>query len=136
MIQRIQSFWLFLAAACACLTFKLPFYVGTTSTGIQSFELKATDNLLILLITIAVILMALFTIFLFKKRVVQIRLCIVGVLLQALLIFLYYKDVKTFTTGSYTLWSILQGGVLVFFIMAARGISRDEKLVKQSDRLR
>ena len=68
MIQRIQSVWLLLAAACAFASFKFPYYTGTNARGPASYELKADENFLLLLTTIVVGGLAFFTIFLFKKR--------------------------------------------------------------------
>jgi Domain of unknown function (DUF4293) len=136
MIQRIQSVWLLLASACAFATFKFPYYTGTNSKGLSPYELKADENFLLLLTTIAVGGLALFTIFLFKKRPVQLMLCVLGILLEALLIFLYYREVKTFIQGTYALPAILHSVIVLFFFLAARGIRRDQKMVKESDRLR
>ena len=136
MIQRIQSLWLLLAAACAIATFKFPYYTGTNAKGLSPYELKADENFLLLLTTAAVGGLALITIFIFKKRPLQLRLCVLGILLEALLIFLYYREVKTFTQGTYALTAILHSIIVISFFLAARGIHNDQKMVKDSDRLR
>src|SRR6185369_10351172 len=136
MIQRIQSLWLLLAAACAVATFKFPYYTGTNAKGISSYELKAGENFLLILATAAVAGLAFITIFVFKKRPLQMTLCILGIILEALLIFLYYREVKTFTQGTYSLTAILHSIIVICFFLAARGISRDQRMVKDSDRLR
>jgi len=136
MIQRIQSVWLLLAAACIALTVKLPYYSGTNAKGVASYELNATENFLLFSTTIITALLALLVIFFFKKRTLQLRLCVVGIFLEALLIFLYYRQVTTFTTGTYSLWAILHGLAVILFFLAARAINKDEKLIKDSDRLR
>ena len=91
---------------------------------------------MLLLATLAVGGLALFTIFLFKKRPLQLRLCVLGIFLEALLIFLYFREVNTFTKGTYSLTAILHGVIVFSFFLAARGIFKDEKLIKDSDRLR
>ena len=136
MIQRIQSVWLLLAAACAIASFKFPYYTGTNAKGLSPYELKADENILLLLTTAAVTGLALITIFLFKKRTLQLRLCVLGILLEALLIFLYYRQVQTFTQGTYALTAILHSIIVIAFFLAARGINKDQKMVKDSDRLR
>jgi peptidoglycan/LPS O-acetylase OafA/YrhL len=136
MIQRIQSVWLLLAAACIALTVKLPYYSGTNAKAVASYELKATENFLLFSATIVTGLLALMIIFLYRKRPLQLRLCVLGIALEALLIFLYYREVTTFTQGTYSLWAILHGLAVVFFVLAARAINKDEKLIKDSDRLR
>ena len=136
MIQRIQSIWLLLAATCAFLSIKLPYYSGTNAKGVGSYELNATENLFLLIATIITGLLALLIIFLFKKRQLQLRLCVLGILLEAVLIFLYYREVNTFTQGTYSLWAILHSLIVIFFFLSARNINKDEKLIKDSDRLR
>jgi hypothetical protein len=136
MIQRIQSVWLLLASACAFATFKFSYYSGTNAKGLSPYELKANENFLLMLTTAVVGCLALFTIFLFKKRTLQLRLCVLGILLEALLIFLYYREVRTFTQGTYSLTAILHSVIVIAFFLAARAIHKDEKMVKDSDRLR
>jgi hypothetical protein len=138
MLQRVQSVWLLLAATCAFLSIKLPFYIGTNKSGVASYNLNASENYLLLGVTVLVAAVALFTIFLYKNRTLQLRLCFLGILLEALLIFLYYRETQTFVagTGTYALTSILHSLVVIFFVLAARGINKDEKLIKNSDRLR
>ncbi len=136
MIQRIQSIWLLLAAVCIFLTYKLPFYVGTNAKGTVEYSLTGTENFLLILATFITGVLSLVIIFLFKKRTLQLRLCVLGILLEAILIFLYYQEVKTFTTGTYALWAILHSIVVICFFLAAKAINKDEKLIKESDRLR
>ena len=136
MIQRIQSVWLLLASAGAIASFKFLNYTGTNAKGLSPYELKADENFLLLLTTAAVAGLALITIFLFKKRTLQLRLCVLGILLEALLIFLYYRQVQTFTQGTYALTAILHSIIVIAFFLAARGINKDQKMVKDSDRLR
>jgi hypothetical protein len=136
MIQRIQSIWLLLASACAFVSLKFSFYSGTDGKGLSSQFLTGSSDFILLLFTAVIGVLALFTIFMFKNRKQQLRLCILGILLEAVLIFLYYRQLSTFTNGTYSLTSLLQVGIILFFILAARGISKDQKLVKESDRLR
>ena len=141
MIQRIQSLWLLLAAACAFAGFKFSYYSGNKLNDNLLHELKASENFLLMLTTIAVGGLALINIFLFKKRTLQLRLCVLGILLEAVLIFLYYREVTTFTQGTYSLTSILHSVILhsvivLAFVLAARGINKDSKILKESDRLR
>ena len=136
MIQRIQSIWLLLAAACAFATFKFSYYSGTKVNDLTLHELNATETLLLMITTIVVGVLALINIFLFKKRTLQLRLCVLGIFLEALLIFLYYREVKTFTQGTYSLTAILHSIIVLAFVLAAMGINKDLKIIKGSDRLR
>jgi drug/metabolite transporter (DMT)-like permease len=136
MIQRIQSIWLLLAAVCAFAGFKFSFYSGNKLNDPLLHQLNASSSFLIMMSTVAIGGLAFFTIFLFKKRTWQLWLCILGILLEALLIFLYYRETTIFTQGTYSLTAILQGIIIIAFILAAMGINKDSKMVKDSDRLR
>jgi Domain of unknown function (DUF4293) len=139
MLQRIQSIWLFLAAVCAFLSFKFSYYAGTISEKdiVNGFkEINGTSNIAIIITTTALAVLALISIFLYRNRKLQLRLCMVGILLEAGLIFLYYSEVKKFNAGNYSIAALLQGCIALFFLLAARGISNDEKIIKESNRLR
>lgn len=136
MLQRIQSIWLLLAAACAFLSFQFPFYTGVNKDLIPSAVLDGKTTIPIILATAAVGIIALICIFLYKNRKLQLRLTVLCIALEALLIFLYYNQVKTFTAGTYALTALLQGCVVFFLFLAARGINHDEKIIKDSNRLR
>ncbi len=136
MIQRIQSLWLIIAAACAFAGFKFSYYTGTKAGDTALYQLNATSTLLLMITTIAVGVLALITIFLFKNRTLQLRLCFLGILLEAVLIFLYYREVTTYATGTYSLTALLHSIIVLAFVLAARGINNDSKIIKGSDRLR
>jgi Domain of unknown function (DUF4293) len=137
MLQRIQTIWLLLAGVAAMLSIKLPFYSGIQEPTIPYNELNGlTGGIILLLVTITIAVVAFVTIFLYKNRTIQLRLCVVAIILEALLIFLYYRQIAIYTKGTPALTSILHMCILLFFVLAARGISKDEKLIKDSDRLR
>ena len=134
MLQRIQSIWLLLAAACAFLGLQFPFYTGTRE--VAGYVLKGTESIPIIIVTVAVGIIALVSIFLYHNRKLQLRLTLVGLLLQAVLIFLYYSEVKNFTGGTYALSALLQGCVVLFLFLAAKGINHDNRIIRESNRLR
>jgi len=137
MIQRIQSVWLFLASLLTFLTLKLSFYSGTLLADNQYHQLNGTDDLLLMILTIALGMLTFITIFLFKKRVVQLRLTVLALLLDLALIYLYYRQTITkFTQGEYAITAALHLVIILALVFAARGINNDEKLIKNSDRLR
>ncbi|MBN8834038.1 MAG: hypothetical protein ABS68_11890 [Niastella sp. SCN 39-18] len=136
MLQRIQSLWLLLASACSFATLKLPFYMGIDKTGIPNSTLEATDSLELLVPTIALGVLSLLTIFLFKNRSLQIRFIILGILLEAVLLFLYYNQMQSYTDGQLVLTSIIHVFVFIFLILGLRGVLRDNKIIKESNRLR
>ena len=141
MIQRIQSIWLLLAAASAFFAYTLPLYVGKLADNTERTFLMG-EKLLLVVLLIGTGLLALLTIFLFKNRKLQFKLCILGVFLSVGMIALEYFFVEAFkkenliVSGTYQLGALLPILMVILFIFASRSIYRDEKLVKSVDRLR
>jgi Domain of unknown function (DUF4293) len=136
MLQRIQTVWLLLATVSGILTLNFSFYSGV-QVGNNAFHiLNAKENNIILILTVATSVAAFISIFLFKNRKLQLRITITCILASILIIVLYFLQVKNYSTGTYTLWSILAFAIPILLILAARGIYKDEKLVKSLDRLR
>lgn len=135
MIQRIQTIWLLLAAAAAFASLKLSFYSGNKDNNL--FEvLTGSSHFLLMILSVAVGLLALITIFLYKNRKLQIRLNLLGIALQLAVLAVYFQQTKTYVQGNFTLTSALSFIIPVFFILALLGIRKDEKLIKSMDRLR
>jgi Domain of unknown function (DUF4293) len=49
---------------------------------------------------------------------------------------LYHRETKEFVEGSFDLTSALTFAIPVLLVLAARGIRKDQRLVKSLDRLR
>lgn len=141
MIQRIQSIWLLIVALAAFATYTLTLYIGKLPDGTSRPFLLA-QSLLLVTIIIALGILAIICIFLYKNRKLQFRLSVLGVIFSIGFLFLEYLKVEEFIaenkvlTGSYQLGALLPVVMIIFFILAARGIYKDEKLVKSLDRLR
>lgn len=147
MIQRIQSVWLLLAAIFAFITFTLPFYVGTTAaaptgatevtaTGMVLTELTAKYNIWLTILTVLSGATAFAAIFLFENRKLQLKVVLAGFIVTIGLLVVYFLQLAKFSSGSFALSSILHFAILGFYILAIRGIRKDEKLIKSLDRLR
>ncbi len=136
MLQRIQTIWLLLASACVFAGLKFPFYSGTDKQGIPSSLLTGMSPIYLLILSVAISVIALITIFLYKNRKLQLRICILNILLQATLLFLYYRESQLFTGGTFALSAALQPAAFIFLFLAIAGISRDNKIIKESNRLR
>ncbi|MEY3435638.1 MAG: hypothetical protein RL335_94 [Bacteroidota bacterium] len=141
MIQRIQSLWFLLASVAGFLTYQLPLWEGRLmENGIKKFN--ATDNLLFFALTIAISILALATIFLFKNRQLQKKLSVIGILVSLGLIaleFYFVNDFKTTLNLSESTWkpgALMPILIAIFFFLALQGIRKDEKLIKSLDRLR
>jgi len=76
------------------------------------------------------------TIFLYKKRNQQIWLSLAGIVVTALLLFLYIKEMNKLMEPVLALSAVLPFIMLFSYSMALRGIRKDEQLVKSLDKLR
>lgn len=132
MIQRIQTIWLFLTSVAGLLAVLLP-VAGTTVL----FEYVLNS-----ILALAIIL-PLATIFLYKNRKLQIKLCYAVLILFMLLYILYgiffalYPTTITASSnGVLLLWGALPLIAILLDVLAIRAIKKDEKLVRSLDRLR
>ena len=183
MIQRIQSFYLVLAVVCIVLMFRFPIATYTTSTvnGDISAALQLTNNASVMsadgvdyhvigddivnfsgkwLLTVMAVLVgviALASIFLFKNRVLQMRVVAFAFLFNVVLIFLlffwaingtggnggYYSSLLStglmggdITTNMLTPGTIAPIVSVILLFLAQRAIKKDEMKVRAADRLR
>jgi Domain of unknown function (DUF4293) len=139
MIQRVQSLWLLLAATAAFLTLKFSFFSGNKIELNQPPKftyLNATGSLMLLILTIGIGITAFIAIFLYKNRKMQLRITLWAIIISIINLALYYFETRKFTEGNYDLTAIIALAIPVILIFAARGIYKDEKLVKSLDRLR
>jgi drug/metabolite transporter (DMT)-like permease len=139
MIQRIQSLWLLAAAFCAGLTYKFSFYSGN-KTGTDNkpvFEkLVASSHFLLLILTAVLITGCCVIIFLYKDRKQQILYTLIATALSVINLVIYFSQLKKFDSGTISLTAIFALAIPALLVLAARGIWKDEKLVKSLDRLR
>ncbi len=136
MIQRVQTIWMILAAITVFLTLKFSFYSGNLAADNTYHAVIATDNFFLLILTSALGTGIIIDIFLFKHRSVQFRIILFALLAECIIIFIYTRETNKFTTGNFSLWSALHLLIIVFLIFAARGIYKDSRLIKESNRLR
>ena len=136
MIQRVQTIWMLLAAAAILLTLDLSFYSGTLAADNSFHAVVAMDNFGIMILTIALGTTLFINIFLFKYRIIQFRICIFALVAECLIIFLYTRQIHNYSKGNFNLWCALHVFVILFIILAARGVYKDERLIKDSNRLR
>lgn len=142
MLQRKQTIWLLLASVLAFLSLKFPIYTGNVlENNLPVFKkLTANNNLsygiIVLILTIASATACLFTIFLYKNRKKQLLLCIGLSLVAILNLILYYLQTKQFVDGAYAITAAIVIAIPIFLLLAAKGIYKDEQLVKSLDRIR
>ncbi len=145
MIQRIQSIFLLLSGISFFGLFGVPF--ATSSVAIPNLFTDLVYNIqdspILLILCILGGLVSIGAIFLFNNRALQLKLTylttIFAILLPLVSILLVYNE-GTFTTNadkisdSFGIYLPIIG--LIFSILAARYIGKDENTVKSMDRLR
>ncbi len=139
MLQRLQSIWLLLAAGFNAITFRFPFYSGDWSKDILPgfiVELNARTTIWLTILTALTAALAFVTIFLFDNRKLQLKLVYLGIFLSVALLTIYIIEMGNFLSGNVAIWAVFYFAILGCFILAARGILKDEKLIKSMDRLR
>lgn len=147
MLQRRQTLWTLLAAICAALTFNYSFYHGNVLVGQYGHELRyltawphylngRSGSILITIVTVLLIVGALWNIFNYKQRSRQLWVTVGLIVLSLLNILLYWNAMGDFQQGGLSLSAVLVLVIPVCLFFAARGIRKDEKLVKSADRLR
>jgi len=141
MLQRVQTVWTFLAAIIAALTFKFTFYSGNIVVGSNGHlyqSVSAGRGFLLPVIAGLLIAGCLIAIFNYKNRKRQLWITIALLVVSLLNIVEYWHESGTppFIEGHYDITAFLPLAIPVFLILAARGIMKDQKLVKSADRLR
>jgi len=138
MIQRRQTLWLLLATITAVLSFMFPFVTGKEAIKNMQADkvIDAASDFFLLILTGGSIILSTVTIFLFKDRKMQIRLCLLGLLLSVVIIVRYIMLMNKLTNTTLALYAILPFIFLASYFLAFRDIRKDEKLVKSLDKLR
>ena len=152
MIQRIQTLYLLAVAALMAVATFTPlayFVAGSEEYLLHAFALKsATSSHPTIYMGILVALSAiipLVNVFLFKNRLLQIRLCAVELMLlvgSAIFMAIYYFlsnrmfSQLEFSAHGFHIAIIFPLIALVLDYLAMRAIFRDEMLVKSLDRIR
>lgn len=152
MIQRIQSIYLFVAFLVLCVMFFNPLagLVRDSTTweyyfyGLEKMPENAENifnSFPVMVLVILTTLICLVDIFLFKKRVLQMRLCIYNIILLLALegvMYFYITNTaeKLQTEVSYQIPVILPLISIILIFLAFKGIKKDENLVRSYDRIR
>ena len=153
MIQRIQTLFLLGALVCTGLFFFLPFgnlvnkdlsEIAIIITGVSFVKGDSTVSypmtpLLIMFIIINLITLT--SIFLFKKRMLQIRLSVFNAIMQLGsfgMLFFYLADISKKSGLDYNtgILVILPLVAAILSFLAMRAIAKDEALVRSVSRLR
>jgi hypothetical protein len=158
MLQRLQTLYLGIVAIACILLFFFPlanYYDEIHGNykfflyGIQSMDpepkvmFSSFFTIPLIFLVVVSFIFSVATIFLYKNRLLQIRICTFNVLANIVLImvifFFYATRIKTMTMiePDYNyVGMILPLISLAFLVLASRAIRKDEALVKSADRLR
>ncbi|MDP1624000.1 MAG: DUF4293 domain-containing protein [Bacteroidales bacterium] len=158
MLQRIQTLYLAIVAIACILLFFFPlatYYDELHGNykffiyGIRSMDpepgvlFNPYFTIPLIFMVVVSFIFTISTVFLFKNRPLQIRLCafngLTNIVLIMVIFFFYATKIKSMTLiepeYNYT-GMVLPLVSLLFIIFANKAIKRDEMLVKSSDRLR
>ena len=154
MIQRIQTLYLLILTALMAVTIFAPLAWFAGEMGefrLYSFSLQSLDGSVsqstayMGILLVLACLLPLVTIFLYKRRLLQIRLCVVEMVLmigatvmEGIYYFLssrIFSDMAFHTQGFKPAIALPLVGLL-FAFLAARAIFHDELLVRDADRIR
>lgn len=154
MLQRIQTLYLLLAFVLMAVLLFIPFGSFTMPDGSQ-YKLNslgvsvetAADTIVTFsalpayLLLVTSVLLTLVTIFLYKKRMLQIRFCGLNMVLMlgsvGVMYFFLYQAGKEFSAETHLsifMFFPIASGILSW--LALRAIAKDEALVRSIDRIR
>ncbi|MCL1821919.1 MAG: DUF4293 domain-containing protein [Prolixibacteraceae bacterium] len=147
MIQRIQTFFLVLSTALLALLFRLPLAEISANGVIYVFDIMGVHNagttvfsgLPLVIFLSLVVLLHIFVIFSFKKRIRQIRILTFTIILLAGLcgLFFYFAYAALDdSVVSFKVPVVFPVVAIILDYLAVRSIGRDEALVRSVDRLR
>lgn len=157
MIQRIQTVWLLVAAITLLGLFVFPYvsFIDLVGLGKQIYvtgiyssnnneSVRESSSVILAIYAGIVVIVPLFTIFLYKNRKRQVLLIIVEIVLIVLLGIWMWSTAHTtldvinqrIQAGNVGVGFFLLPVAIIFLGMAASSIRKDEKLIKSADRLR
>ncbi|GHU85441.1 hypothetical protein FACS1894153_0670 [Bacteroidia bacterium] len=153
MFYRNQNYLLILVAICGILFYIMPFAkfdyhelpcsIGVL--GFRGFELSSGNYIfwILRLFASAFVILAIVSLSLYKKRMLQLKFVMFTFLSNILLIGMNFFSIELLTkqiqyTGKveYSLWIYIPIVTILFISMAQRGIKKDETIARSLDRLR
>ncbi|MCD7963176.1 MAG: DUF4293 domain-containing protein [Rikenellaceae bacterium] len=154
MIQRIQTVYLLVTVILMCVICFLPLadfidVIENTTGKLYGWGISTPEGCFIYpdmtILLGLTILLPLITVFLYRKRWLQIRMCIVEmVLLAGMQIYIIMHIVRYFNTDKYiafesfffSVTDIIPIAGIILMFLALRGIMKDEMLIKSLNRIR
>jgi hypothetical protein len=143
MIQRIQTIYLLLVTVLSAVLFVVPLFtiesLEQTGPAAQT-GFMITTNSFLLILSCAIGIISFLAIFLYKKRLTQIKACNLNMILTCVLVGLLFYTADTLNGMNqkvhYQFGTYIPLIQLVFTFLAIRSIKKDEELVRSANRLR
>lgn len=133
MIQRIQSIWLLLASVAAFSVLRFPFYYTPTPFALEINGSQQYSTLISLAFSAC---LSFITIFLYGNRMLQLKVVLINFLISILIGYFIYRIVLANPGGGFTLTSIALFIIPILQLISVVNIYKDNRLVKNADRLR
>jgi len=151
MLQRIQSVFLFLSGILVALMLFFPFIkfnsgqYSFSAFSVSQFEngvfVNVQSTILVGIFIILSSILSFVTIFMFKNRILQMRLTIINIIITICIyasiafyrLVIFNFDIKT---NEHTFWILMPIISIILTFMANRRIKKDEDLVRSVDRIR
>lgn len=139
MIQRIQTIFIFAVVVLQSLLFFLPIVKFLGADGTQVI-CKPINVMPLAVLCVATSLIAAVSIFLYKKRIIQMRVTIFNTIillaLQAYIIYYLILFSQSYTVVDYAIPTVFPLIAVILSFLAARSIRKDELIIKALDRIR
>lgn len=152
MIQRIQTLFLIGAMISLGVLFFIPLghlvppndmILNFYYNGIEANEFveNAYQTIPLTVMMSLTMIFCLITIFMYKNRILQIRLCGINIFLiigqTGMFLYYFFNAAKQIDAEKqFNISIVLPIVAIIFIYLAIRGIARDEALVKAADRIR
>jgi len=133
MLQRFQTLLLLIALSLLALLLFLPLVYLPQQVKVYCYEMRPLFTLN--LVSIAAVMV---TLFLYKKRMIQIRVSIFNtvVLLGLQGVIAYYVFIKPISGAAFSVTAVFPLCAAILTMLAIRYIGRDEAMVRSVNRLR
>lgn len=146
MIQRIQSIYLLLASAAAFSMLKFHIWQAKFKlVGVNALKFSILKEWPLLILTILIGCLIFYAIFLYKKRILQISIILLNILLTVLLLYgIYHYTTAGGDSGFATKLVNVNLGwgaampflIIIFCFLTIRNILKDKKRTRSMDQLR
>ena len=147
MIQRIQSLYILISAVLIGFLFALPFAELAAGNKLYLFNIKGIihdghveqNGLPITIFVGIILLLHVVDLFLFKKRILQMRILVFCILLMLGLFGMFYFFTYYSFSGtdvSFNISIVFPLIAIILDYLAIRNIGKDEALIRSIDRIR